>query len=622
MSNRPIVFRALVGLILVSLLFAGCSQQVNTPSPESIPPAAADTLTPEPVVSAGLARNLVVLSIEENGYSHLFVTIPGEMPLTRLTAGDWNDITPAISPDGSRIAFASNRDGFYDLYLLDLQSGGVQRLTQTEQFDSSPTWSPDLAWIAYTTYVDDNLEIAFYSLTDPAQGQILLTDDPASDHSPAWAPNGRQIAFVSDRSGDSEIWLADLDIKDESRFTNLSHSPQSAESHPAWNADGSRLMWASDSLQLGYSGIYIWDVKQPTRPAQWIGDGDWPAWNPQGDQVIALLDGSNQEYLTAYTLDGRLLLAPFPLPGHARGLIWPNVSLPDPLPNVFAQAAQTTPVALWAPALTPVTGVPGQRWYLVDLPGVQAPYPQLHDLVDESFTALRQRVIQATGWDALASLENAFVPLTASLDPGYEEDWLYTGRAFALNSLMVNAGWMAVVREQIGNETYWRLYLRAQRQDGSLGAPIQNPPWDVNARYDLDPRSYEAGGRYAPVPSGYWVDMTSLAQAYGWLRLPALPNWQNYFAGARFTEFAMPNGLDWYSAMLELYPAEVLATPTRVLPPTATPSRTPVPTSTPGPSRTPRPTGSPTNTRTPTNTPTPSNTPPPTFTPPTVVPTF
>ena len=263
MSNRPIVFRALVGLILVSLLFAGCNQQVSTPPPDFATPAAADTLTPEPVVSAGLARDLVVLSIEENGYSHLFVTIPGEMPLTRLTSGDWNDITPAISPDGSRIAFASNRDGFYDLYLLDLQSGGVQRLTQTEQFDSSPTWSPDLAWIAYTTYANDNLEIAFYSLTNPDQAQILLTENSASDHSPAWAANGRQIAFISDRSGDSEVWLADLDIKDDSRFTNLSNTPQSAESHPVWNADGSRLAWTSDSLHLGYSGIHVWRWKAP-----------------------------------------------------------------------------------------------------------------------------------------------------------------------------------------------------------------------------------------------------------------------------------------------------------------------------------------------------------------------
>jgi TolB protein len=334
---------------------------------------------------------------------------------------------------------------------------------------------------------------------------------------------------------------------------------------------------------------------------------------------MSLLDGPNHEYLTAYTLDGRLLLAPLPLPGHARGLIWPNVSLPDPLPASFTRAAEVTPTAMWAPVLTPVSDVPAQRWYVVDLPGVQAPYPQMHDLVDESFMALRERVIHDAGWDALASLENAFVPITSVLDPGYTEDWLYTGRAFAINSLMSNAGWMTVVREQVGAETYWRLYLRAQRQDGSLGEPIQNPPWNLNARFDLDPRSYEAGGRYAPVPSGYWVDVTSLAQAYGWERLPALSNWQNYFAGARFTEFAMPGGMDWYAAMLELYPPEVLLTPTRVLPPTATPSRTPSPTSTPGPSRTPRPTGTATFTRTPRP---PTGTPVPTSTPTTIIPTF
>jgi len=228
-------------------------------------------------------------------------------------------------------------------------------------------------------------------------------------------------------------------------------------------------------------------------------------------------------------------------------------------------------------------------------------------------------VVAAAGWDALASLENAFVPLTTSLDPGFTEDWLYTGRAFALNSLMANVGWMTAVREQVGSETYWRLYLRAQKQDGSLGEPIHNSPWDLNARYELDPRSYDAGGKYAPVPSGYWVDVTSLAAAYGWQRLPALPNWQNYYAGARFTEFALTSGLNWYAAMLELYPPEVLVTPTRVLPPTVTPSRTLKPSSTPGPSRTPRPTGSPTLTRTPRP---PTGTPLPTSTPPTVIPTF
>jgi TolB protein len=256
----------------------------------------------------------------------------------------------------------------------------------------------------------------------------------------------------------------------------------------------------------------------------------------------------------------------------------------------------------------------------VDLEGVQAPYPQLHDLADEAFNALRERIQREVGWDALASLENAFVPITSSLDPGFGEDWLYTGRAFAINSLMTNAGWMVAVREDFGSQTYWRLYLRAQLQDGSLGIPLHDQPWDLRARYNLDPQVYEQGGQYSDVPPGYWVDVTSLAAQYGWERVPALPNWRTFYRGARFTEFALIEGLDWYTAMLQLYPPDVLVTPTRLLPPTLTPTRTPTNTPTSTPTRTPRPTGSPTITRTPPHTPTSSNTPTPTVTPPTVIP--
>jgi len=248
---------------------------------------------------------------------------------------------------------------------------------------------------------------------------------------------------------------------------------------------------------------------------------------------------------------------------------------------------------------------------------VQAPYPQLHDLVDESFVALRQRVSQEAGWDVLGSLSNAFVPLTTSLDPGLGEDWLYTGRAIALNPLMSNAGWMVVVRHDYGTQTYWRLYLRTLAQDGTQGEPLHDPPWDLSARYELDPSAYEDGGKYTSVPSGYWLDFTSLARQYGWERLPSLSNWRTYYSGARFTEFALTGGLDWYSAMLEIYPSDVLVTPTHIQPPTPTPTNTPIPSRTPIPTRTLRPTftASPTRTSSPTITPSPTVTPSPTLTP-------
>jgi hypothetical protein len=184
---------------------------------------------------------------------------------------------------------------------------------------------------------------------------------------------------------------------------------------------------------------------------------------------------------------------------------------------------------------------------------------------------------------------------------------------------------MVVDRQDSGTQTYWRLYLRAENQDGSQGAPIENPPWDLNARYALDPKKYDAGGTYTAVPSGYWIDFTTLAAAYGWDRLPALSNWRNYYPGARFTEFVKTDGLDWRSAMLELYPEEALLTPTVVLPPTLTPSITPIPTETLIPTRTPGPSPTATLTLAASFTPTPrppTSTPLPTITPPTIIPTF
>lgn len=608
-------------LIIISFLLFGCSQPSETPSIPTVTLEAVFTSTPAIVRYSG-EGNLVFLSIEENGYAHLFVQSnpPQELPLTRITAGDWNDIAPALSPDRKQLAFASDRNGFWDLFVMDLNSGDVKQVTDSNEYDSSPSWSPDGQWLVFETYLNDNLEVAIASVTDPAQKIISLTQDSASDHSPVWAPDGRHIAFISTRGGDSDVWLADLDLADDERYQNLSKTPFAAENHPVWNFDGSQLLWASTSQSVGFSGLYIWQANDPNRTARWIGDGSWGSWNETAEQIVAVTSTANQEYVSSYDIKGNLLLSPTPLNGRVRGLTWGFANLPNPFPNLFEQAALFQPSILWSPAITPGPEVPNQRWYVVPIADVQAPYPQLHDLVDESFNALRDRAILETGWDALASLENAFIPLTTNLDPGLDEDWLYTGRAFAINSLMANAGWMVVLREDVGAQTYWRVYVRANSQDGSLGEPIHDAPWNLSARYELDPRTYEQGGKYAAVPAGYWVDVTALSAAYGWERMPALPNWRTYYAGARFTEFALTNGLSWYGAMLELYPPEALVTPTRVFPPTLTPTPTYTLTPTRRPTRTPYKSPTPRLSPTPTFTPTPTGTPTLSPTPPTVIP--
>jgi TolB protein len=493
------------------------------------------------------------------------------LPLTRLTSDPWDDITPSASATGSQVAFASNRDGQWDLYVLDIDSGDTTRLTKTAEYDAAPSLSPDGQYIVHESYVEGNLEIIIRDVKGELT-PINLSKHPADDLRPAWSPRGRQVAFVSTRSGEAEIWIADLDKGDEERFTNLSQSPRSMETNPAWSPDGNMLSWAS--TQDGIRSIWI---QRENGERHYAGSGDRPVWSPDGSTLLSTLETPNQYLLSAYTAqDSLLVLPPIILPGEVQGLAWLRPAPSPVLPEGLDQAAKVSPTPLWFPELTPEPDIPGNRHHLVPLVDVAAPYPQLHDMVDESFLALRVRVAEEAGWDLLATLENAYVPLTSPLAPGLGNDWLYSGRAFTLTPLPINAGWMVVVPEQFGFETYWRVYLKARFQDGSQGKPLPAHPWDLNARYSGDQIAYEQGGiPHENMPVGYWIDFTALASAYGWERLPALPNWQSLFPAARFNEFVHSGGQDWRSAMLELFPAEALVTPTIVPPPTQTATPTP-----------------------------------------------
>jgi TolB protein len=613
--------------------------------PSPLPPSPSPTAynTPNPLPTLSLSQGVIILSLDEGGDTHLFVyqpqSVDGDqaLPLTRLTHGPWDDISPALNPEGTHLAFASNRSGYWDLYLLELSTGIVTRLTDSLEYENAPSWSPDGRWLVYETYIDEegeddtpNLELVIRSVWED-EALIRLTRHPAGDHSPTWSPQGRKIAFVSNRDGDSEVWVADLDKGEDERFQNISQNSQGPDTHPVWSPDGSTLAWAG--VVDGFHQIYVLefppdgvegtgedaDPELEAEPrTRTVGSGDWPAWSPDGNTMLTVLFSPNRSYLSAYLVNtSGLTLQPLALPGPVEGIIWADVPVSWPLRDPYKQAAQLSPTPLWYPALTSVPQAPGERYQLVELEDVEAPHPLMHDLVDESFQALRQRLAPEIGWDFLSTLENAFVPLTSPLSPGMGADWLYTGRSFAITTLPMNANWLAVVREDFGSQTYWRIYLRARFQDGSAGRPLRDQPWDFNSRYGGDTTVYEQGGKRSEmVPPGYWLDFTRLAMAYSWERLPALSTWRAAYTTSRFNEFANTGGMDWHSAMLEIYPPEVLITPSPFVPPTRTLTptprwyQTPTPTFTP----TPRPTFTPitpTGTSTPvlTSTPFPSSTP-------------
>lgn len=548
------------------------------------------SITPVPLEDPiSFDQGLIVLAVKEGLYSHLFAYQPQAviplqtLPLTRLTGGDWDDTSPALSPDGTQLAFASNRGGYWDIYLMDLASGATFSLTESPEYDASPSWSPDGLWLVFETYANASLEIVIQDIARE-QPAVFLTDNPAADFNPVWSPEGRQIAFVSNRSGEDEIWLADLDKAEEDRFRNVSQNSIAVDSYPAWSPDGKTLAWSA--LQDGFHSLYTREVGLPDSQPAYFSSGDRPVFSPDGQTLLTLLLTPEEAYLTAYPVDDPgVVLPPLALPGPVSGMDWQAATLPWPLSPELQQAAVQTPAPLWQPEAFPPPDAPAGRQQLVALPGVSAPYAFLQDPVDESFQTLRSRVIDEAGWDVLANLQNAYVPLTTPLEPGLGDDWLYTGRAFALDPAPLYSGWLAVVREDFGQQTYWRVFVRARLQDGSLGQPLRHQPWDLANRHTGENQVYENGGELASLaPEGYWVDLTRLAQAFGWQRAPALSSWRYYFPATRFNQFALTHGLEFRQAMLELYPPEALVTPTAIIPPT----RTPTPTSRwyPGPTAT------------------------------------
>lgn len=518
----------------------------NTPVP---------TTTPVPAILT--ARGSMAYVARELGQTDIWAVPIGSRAPLRLTNDPADDRDPAWSPDGSRLAYASRRDGNWELYIYDTGTGDTTRMTYDLSFQGRPTWSSDGAWLGYESYQGNNLDIYVMRIDGSEQPIRLPSNSDAPDYSPAWSPDGRRIAFVSLRDGNQDIYLFSLD---DQSIVNVTRTADRQEDYPAWSPDGKWLAYST--LDQGQEKVFVVAVDEPGASAQVINLGRTPAWSPDGTSIVAAVDSFDSTQFIVNPFSGAGVgTAIIPVPLGATKISWTGAPLPPALINSGGlPPARTEP--LFIEQADQVNSDPPYR--LNTIPGVSVEQPLLSDRVNDSFNALREAVNQASGWDFLGRLDDAFWSNTRPPQPGEERrNWLMTGRAISItrNAIVGFPPPIEVMREDIGVETYWRVYVRVSddAQSGQLGEPLRNPPWDFASRTSNDVEAYDAGGRLrTEIPAGYYVDFTRIAADFGWQRVQAGRDWRANSNTIYYWSFQKRDGLDWFSAMREIYTEEQL----------------------------------------------------------------
>lgn len=274
-----------------------------------------------------------------HGNADVFVVDGRGGPVRSLTDDPAFDGFPAWSPDGSRIAFDSDRSGQAnrEIMVAAASGGTARRLTDDPGFDFVPAWSPDGEWIAFVSTRDSeydpvrrNVEAfsgEIYRIRPDGTDLQRLTHDEAHDQAPAWSADGERIAWCRDDSGQGDIWVMNADGSDPRVFV----ASADFECTPRFSPDGLRLAWRVTRGDSSWIMIAAADGSGASRLELPFDRVFEPDWSPDGHWIcftVVVTDSDLDVY--AAHIDGGAPLLIAGGPGRQQGCAWrPVVVLPD-----------------------------------------------------------------------------------------------------------------------------------------------------------------------------------------------------------------------------------------------------------------------------------------------------
>ena len=229
---------------------------------------------------------------------------------TRVTYGTvWDRHHQAWSPDGMKIAFTSDRDGNLEIYSVDLNTGYEKNLTNDSGADGEASWSPDGRKIVFSRYTNWNDDV--WIMNADGNNQRNLTNNSAEDYCPRWSTDGKSIFFCSNRDGTGRIYIMNADGSNQTNLTSDFNGDISLSPDLSLSPDGKKIAFESGPPGTALKAdIYVMNANG-TKLRNLTNNPDAhnrnPKWSPDSKRIVFSAYHDGQRNIFIVNADGSAL---------------------------------------------------------------------------------------------------------------------------------------------------------------------------------------------------------------------------------------------------------------------------------------------------------------------------